>query len=68
MPNFHFKVKGHPIGFVIEKDSKNEALDAFNILSLDPISGIHGFSYHDVEKVSVVPEKKYYLLSSMKIY
>jgi hypothetical protein len=68
LPNFHFKVNGHPIGFIIESDSKDKAVKEFNLLSLDPLSGIHGFTYHDVEKVSVVPEKAYYLLNSMKIY
>jgi len=66
--NFHFKVKGHPTGFVIENDSKDKTIKEFNILSADPLSGIFGFTYHDVEHVSVVPEKKYYLLNSIKIY
>jgi hypothetical protein len=68
LPNFHFTVKGHPIGFIIESDTQDKAIDEFNLLSLDPLSGIFGFDYDDVQQISVVPEKKYYLLNEMKIY
>lgn len=68
LPNFHFNVKGHPVGFIIESDSKDKAIEEFKLLSLNPTSGIFGFTYDDVEKISIVPDKKYYLLNSMKIY
>jgi hypothetical protein len=68
MPNFHFKVIGHPTGFIIESESQDKAIDEFNLLSLNPVSGIYGFEYHDVECISVIPEKSFYLLDSIKIY
>jgi hypothetical protein len=68
LPNFHFAVKGHPIGFVIEADSQDKALEEFNLLSLSPLSGIYGFTYHDVENISIVPEKTFYMLNDIKVY
>jgi hypothetical protein len=68
MPNFHFRVKGHPTGFVIESDSKDKAIAEFNLLSRDGNTGIAGFDYDDVEKISIIPDKQFYMLSGMKIY
>ncbi len=66
--NFHFKVKGHPVGFVISAESKDEAIEEFNLLSQDGNTGISGFTYHDVEKITIVPDKTFYMLDGMKVY
>jgi hypothetical protein len=68
MSNYHFAVKGHPIGFVIESDSEDKALEEFILLSKDGNSGIAGFTYHDVESVSIVPEKSFYMLGDMQVF
>lgn len=58
MPDYRFKVKGHPIGFVLESESQDTAMAEFEALCINGNSGAHGFKKDDVLSIKVVENER----------
>ncbi len=68
MPDYHFTVKGHPVGFIIEAFDQDKALDEYKRLMVSGCSGIVGFTTQDIEFIEVVKEESpSYMLGDTKV-
>jgi hypothetical protein len=68
MPDYHFTVKGHPTGFVIESPDQDSALEEYKRLMVSGCSGIVGFTTQDIESIKELEEPRpFYVLGNIKI-
>jgi hypothetical protein len=68
MPDYHFTVKGHPTGFIIEATDQDKALEEYKRLMVSGCSGIVGFTTQDIESIEEVKEQQpFYMLGDVKV-
>jgi hypothetical protein len=66
--DYHFTVKGHPTGFIIEAVNQDEALEEYKRLMVSGCSGIVGFTTQDIISIEKVTEQKpFYMLGDVKV-
>ncbi|MFA5048968.1 MAG: hypothetical protein WC516_08145 [Patescibacteria group bacterium] len=68
MPDYHFTVKGHPVGFIIEAPDQNNAIKQYEELMVSGNSGIVGFTTQDIISIENVKEQRpFYMLGDIKV-
>jgi len=66
--DYHFTVKGHPTGFVIEAPNQDDALEEYKRLMVSGNSGVVGFTTQDILSIEKVREQQpYYMLGDIRV-